>query len=293
MDTMRNGAIPLGELADIARYVQETVDRISRGLNKRDRAGRSPESFWRLSALDAVGIDPGSAVLQIEAPHDPELLPIALDAADAGVQAIELMVQALAAIAEGNQIPPQVAGPARRSLSNLVRVFDAHDHVTVEATSRGHTVTAALAPGMTVELSEEPEPPTPVPRPVEIVGELYGVDIHNHTYRIEDQFGRARRVSIGEDLDDRSLARALLGDVVHVTALPSNADAHGRPGRFIAISIGRIDPRRTLEFETMEFETMEFETWDIETAMEKVSPLGSIDDLDGERFESFRDRADD
>ncbi len=72
MDAERDGAIPLTELADIARSVQQTVDQIARSLNDRSGKGRPPDFLKKLSALEAVGIEPGSAVLEIEAPHDTE-----------------------------------------------------------------------------------------------------------------------------------------------------------------------------------------------------------------------------
>jgi hypothetical protein len=267
MTAEREGAIPLAELAAMAKSVQDTVDQIARSLSARTGPGRPPAYLSKLSALEAVAIEAGSAVLAIEAPHDMEGLPIHFDEPDAGVQAIEMFVQSIDALSHGDPPPPEIGDPAAGSLRAFVRSVEGHDQVDVESRTDGRTATARLVPRLVVDSDTDRTEDADPDAPVQIVGKLYEVNLHTHSYRIRDELGRTRSVTVGENLDDRTLARALLGEVVDVVAVPKEREGQG-PDHFVAVSIERVQR-----------ETADYYTWDLETALEGIEPIESIEDL--------------
>jgi hypothetical protein len=266
----RDGAIPLAELAAIAKSVQETVDRIARPLHGRSGPGRPPAHLARLTTLEAVAIESEGTVLCIQAPRDMEGLPIDLDEPDAGVQAILLFVQSVDALSRVEDLPPEIERPASRSLRAFVRSVEGRDEVLVEVTAGDETVTAHADS----EATSDPSGPT------RIVGKLYEVNLHTHTYRIRDELGATRFLRVGGNLDDRQLARTLLGEIVQVVAVP--ADGGEGPDQLVATSIQRVDPPKTGDYYT----------WDLATALEGIEPIESIEDLripglDGDEYDSF------
>jgi hypothetical protein len=268
MTAEREGAIPLAELAAIAKSVQDTVDRIARSLNDRSGRGRPPKFLAKVSALEAVGIEPGSAVLEIEAPHDMEELAMDFGEADAGVQAIELFVESIDALSRGDTPPPNVGAPAARSLRDFFKALENHDQVRVESAIAGTTTSAIFEPPLMLQPEEEQTDTPAIADTVEIIGRLYEVNLHTHTYRIRDDLGKTRFMTVGRDLDDRALARTLLGEVVRVTVVPEGIEG-SEPDHFVAISIGRVDRPQTSDYYT----------WDLEKALESIEPLRSIEDL--------------
>jgi hypothetical protein len=268
MTAEREGAIPLAELAAIAKSVQDTVDRIARSLNDRSGRGRPPKFLAKVSALEAVGIEPGSAVLEIEAPHDMEELAMDFGEADAGVQAIEIFVESIDALSRGDTPPRDIGAPAEKSLRDFFKALENHDQVRVESAIAGTTTSAFFEPPLMLQLEEEPSDTPAIADTVEIIGRLYEVNLHRHTYRIRDDLGKTRIMTVGGDLDDRALARTLLGEVVRVTVVAEGIDG-SEPDHFVAISIGRVDRPQTSDYYT----------WDLEKALESVEPLRSIEDL--------------
>lgn len=280
LDAERDGAIPLAELAGIASSVQETVNQIVRSLNSRSGAGRSTDLLKSLSFLEAVGIEKGSAILTIEAPHDMEQFSIEYDANDSGVQAVELFVESLAALGEGHAPPGKIGKPATKSLGHFVRSVRSHKRVRVESTVAGTVKTSEFVPDL---VAAPPrvlvEPPTSEDA-VELVGTLYGADVRRHQYRIEDDQGHTRYLSVPADVDDVTIVRTLLGEPVRVRAVSDPVEAG--PDHFVAKSIVGAKPRYMDEYYS----------WDLETALAGVEPIKSLDDLaipglDGEEFEAF------
>ena len=263
----RDGAIPLIELAAIAKSVQETVDRIARSLHGRSGPGRPPPHLAKLSTLEAVGIESEGTVLCIEAPCDLEGLPIDLDEPDAGVQAILLFVHSVDALSRVEDLPPEIERPASRSLRAFVRSVEDHDEVLVEVTAGDETATAQLVPRLVTDSDADSEATSDPSGPTTIVGKLYEVNLHTHTYRIRDELGVTRFLRVGGNLDDRQLARTLLGEIVQVVAVP--ADGGEGPDQLVATSIQRVDPPKTGDYYT----------WDLATALEGIEPIDSIEDL--------------
>lgn len=116
---------------------------------------------------------------------------------------------------------------------------------------------------------------------VEFVGTLYGVNLHTHTFRIEEQFGRRVLVTVREDADDRALARSLLGETVRVRAVHADGEGKGSD-QLVAIAVERVEPPGTSNYYT----------WNLEKALEGKEPLRSIRDLaipglGGDEFEAF------
>ena len=77
-----------------------------------------------------------------------------------------------------------------------------------------------------------------------------------------------QRHQIGDDLDDRMLARSLIGETVHVSAELAEKDGTGSD-QLIARAIDRVAPP----------EASEYYSWNLELSLERVRPLASIDDL--------------
>jgi len=265
MDAERDGAIPLAELAKIAQHVQDAVDRLARGLSGKDGPGRPPEELRRLSKLEAVGIEAGSAVLQIEAPHDMEEFPLDFAQPDAGVQAVGVFVASLAALSEGEDPPESVSGSAQRAIHSFLRAVEHHESVTVTSDADGVTARAHFVP----RLVKTPGHLEPVEEPgstVQVVGRLYSVNLDKHSYRVRDEFGRSQHFTLDDDLDQRQIARSLLGETVMVTA-KSLADRAGEPMQATAVSRVESPP------------SAEYRSWDALAAMEAAEPVESIDDL--------------
>ncbi len=280
MDAEREGAIPLAEFADIARSVEQTIDRIVRALNDRSGRGRPPAFLKKLSALEAVRIEPGSAVLVIEAPNEMENFPIDFEEADAGVQAIELFVNSLDALGRGEDPPTEIGEPARESLRSFAKAVEGHDRVRIESKVGDTTTTASFAPRLLLVPVEESILALDDEASTEIVGVLYGVNLHTRTYRIEDQLAKTHLLRLAEDLDDRAMG-SLLGETVRVRVVPADTEGKGADQLF-AVAIERVEPPRTSDYYT----------WDLEKALEGIEPLRSIEDLaipglDGDEADAF------
>ena len=129
MDAERDGAIPLAELADIVRSLQQTIDQIARAVDDRSGRGRPPWILKKLSTLKAIRFDSGRAALVIEAPHDVENLHIDFREADACVQALQLFVDSLDALSRGEDPPVEIGEPASKSLRFFVNVLGGYDRV--------------------------------------------------------------------------------------------------------------------------------------------------------------------
>lgn len=279
MDAERDGAIPLVELANIARSLQLTIDQITRALNDRSGQGRPPDFLGRLSALEAVGIEPGSAVLEIEAPHDMEQFAIDFEGEDAGVRAMQLFVTSIDAMSHGDDPPAEIGQPATKSLHAFARAVGGHDRVWIKtAVGATETVTSFNPRVLSAEI-EESEPIRNVARSREIVGVLYGVNLHTRTYRIEDGLAKTHIFKLSDELDDREIG-SLLGDTVHVEAATEDVDEGS--GQLTAVAIERVASP----------ETSDYYTWNLEQALEGKKPLRSIDDLaipglDGDEADAF------
>ncbi len=267
MDAERDGAIPLSELAGIARSVQQIIDQITRALNDRSGQGRPPDFLKKLSALEAVGIEPGSAVLVIEAPHDMENFPIDFGQADAGVQAIELFVQSIDALGRGVEPPAEIGEPATKFLQSFANAVGGHDRVWIESEVGDTTTAASFVPRLLGAAVEEPILAQGTEATLEIVGMLYGVNLHTRTYRIEDGLAKTHLFRLADDLDDRAIG-SLLGETVHVRAVPADVEDKGSD-QLTAVAIERVQP----------LGTSDYYTWDLEKALEGKKPLRSIKDL--------------
>jgi len=132
-----------------------------------------------------------------------------------------------------------------------------------------------------LQSEEEPADAPAIAETVEIVGRLYEANLHTHTYRLRDDLDRTRKMTVGGDLDDRALARRLLGDIVHVVAVSANGG--DEPDQLIATSIQHVEPPKTGDYYT----------WDLATALDGIEPIESIEDLripdlDGDEYDSFR-----
>lgn len=279
MDAERDGAIPLSELAGIAGSVQQIINQIVRALNDRSGQGRPPDLLKKLSALEAVGIQSGSAVLEIEAPHDMEQFEIDFGEADAGVQAIELFVQSIDALGRGVDPPADIGEPAMKSLRSFANAVEGHERVWVESLVASTVRRGEFSPSVVPTPSSEPVYP-PTTSSVELLGTLYEADVRRHQYRIEDERGHTQYLTMDDGLDDIAIARNLLGEVVRVTAVRDPGD----PGsdHFIARVVTSAQPSVVGEYYT----------WNLEEALADVAPVESLRDLaipglGGEEFDAF------
>ena len=156
-----NNAIPLAELADIARSVQQTIDRIVQFLNDRAGQGRPPDLLRRLSTLEAVSIDPKAGVLEIEAPADIEPFAIGSDEEDVGVQAIEVFVHRIGALSRGDSPPVELGQPAEKSLLSFAKAVGGHDRVRVTSQVGSKELVAIFVPDLVtavgIERAKAPE----------------------------------------------------------------------------------------------------------------------------------------
>jgi len=217
----------------------------------------------------------------MEAPHDMDELPIEFGQRDAGVQAIEMFVQSADALSHNMEPPVQIGRPAARSLLAFARAVANHEEVQVESNVRGAITNATFVPRLALNATVVPEAEVESRTSVEIVGTLYEVNLDKHQYRVRDELGTVRYLSLGEEMDVQALARSLLGEVVRVTATPAERVGRGKK-YFTAESFEQAAPPRSEEYYA----------WDLEAALARVEPLESIHDLaipglDGDEFDSF------
>lgn len=268
MDAERDGAIPLLELANIAKHVQDAVDRIARSLHDRSAAGRSPKLLKQLSALEAVGIETGSAVLEIEAPHNTEQFPIGFSEVDTGVRAIELFVETVDSLSHRADTPAEVSDVALSSVLKFSEAMRRHEHVRISFVSRDMETSVSFVPRLLgIDSNAVPKEPASLVS-VNIIGRLYEVNLDNNMYRVKDELGRVHYVSLATTLDTQSIARSLLGETVRITATPAEGGPDGHD-RLDASAIVRVGPPHTDDYYS----------WDVATALDRVDPIESIGDL--------------
>jgi hypothetical protein len=267
MDVETDDAISEAELLAVQASVHKSVERIARALHDRQGQGRSPAFLKELSALEAVTVDARSSVLSFEAPHDTEQFPIDFGESDAGVQAIELFVQAVGVLLDGEDLAALIGDPAERSVRAFVGAVGTHDRVSIEA-SVGKTDTA-----LTFD-------PHTVPRPrshgwssrslttLSFVGRLYGINLLTHSFRFKDELGRTRFLTVSGDLDEVALGRTLLGEIVYVGAETAAAD-RDISEHFVATTIEPADHSMVAEFQR----------WELGTAATGVESSQSTEEL--------------
>jgi hypothetical protein len=195
-----------------------------------------------------MSIDVDQSMISFEAPHDTEQFPIDFGKGDAGVQATELFVHSIGALLDGRNLSETIGDPASRSVHRFMRSVDVHHAVQVVA-AVGETETAIEFDPAEVPKGERRRSATSL----SFVGRLYGANLGTRTFRFKDELGRTRLVTVGEDLDEVSLARELLGDIAYVDANASDEDS----SRFIASAIRRVDP----------LVASQYEAWDAGTAL--------------------------
>jgi hypothetical protein len=156
MDAERDGAIPLTELASIARTFQEAIDAIAHAIN--DRAGQRypPAVLEKLSALQAVRIDSEAAVLEIEASGDAGPFSIDPKDQDAGVQAIELFVRAIDAMSRGEDPAVESGSRAATSILAFARAMGSHGRVWIKSKIGETELSASFVPLLLSTDAESP-----------------------------------------------------------------------------------------------------------------------------------------
>ena len=263
----RDNAISLAELADIARSVQHTIDRIARSLNDSAEQAMQSDLLRSLSTLEAVSIDSRAGVLEIEAPADIEPFAIGSGEEDVGVQAIEIFVHRIGALSRGESPPVEIGQPAEKSLLSFAKAVGGHDRVWVTSQVGGTETVASFDPGSLGSGLDRLAPVPDASTSREIVGMLYGINLHTKTYRIEDGLTRASIFKLAEGVDDRAIV-SLLGEMVHVRVVAGEADEKSSDW-LTAVTIERVAPP----------ETSDYYTWDFEKALAGVEPIKSIHDL--------------
>lgn len=224
------GKIPLDDIARIAQDTQELIRRLARGISGRGGPGRTPKDLERLTDLLLVGLHEGSTVIEIEAPAAQAEFELPDVQPDIGVQAIDALMKGLDAAINRQPLPHTFSEPALAGLRQWFVSLGNYSEVALDAQTKGHRTVTFVPANARESLFEGPleleEPLILDERAIE--GVLYAVNLHSHTYSIEDDAGRSIRCTLSEEPENIG---QLLGHRVRAEGV-SSVDDEGRIEHF-------------------------------------------------------------
>jgi len=277
-----DGALALDDLAEVARHAQELVRGLARAIVDRAKPGRPPAYLEDATELFAVGIRPGSAVLEIEAPARNAAFDMPDEVGfDVGIQALEMVAKGLDSIAKNEPLPPQYSPTARGFLRNLINATSSYDRLEWRVTHDRHETVAAVTPADAV-IPEMRGPMTRLPKRETVEGELYALNARTGTYTLEDLTHYSVKCHVEPDSTladrlDRLVRRTVsIHGVVH-------RDSSGRITDVDVEEAGIPD----------EAEDRTFWGFDLEAALSAIKPIDAIEalaisGLSTEEADSFR-----
>lgn len=260
-----HGAISLGDLSGIARHTQDTVRALARSLGGEEGPGRSSSIVTLASELVATAIRSGSTVLEIVAPAWSDELDIPTEDVgfDVGVQAIDLVTEAIQAIGSSRRLPDRFTDQARDHLRALFAAMSHFDRLDWKVTHHGQTDRASVRPaGATVP---QLVPQSVEPELVVVIGELYALNSHRGTYTVEDDLGYSIRCRVPPESDVAAELNRLVGGRVGITGVATR----DRSGRVSSVAGSRV--------ETLVQQRDESWTFDTSAALRSARPIADLD----------------
>ena len=268
-----DGEVPLDVLASIGRHLQQLLRRLGRQASDRAGAGRTPEELRRLTGLLLVGLRDGSTTLEFAGP--PLEVQFELDVAkDAGMQALDRLLEVLAAMAQPEpRLPEDMAAPAAESLRALVGSLTSYAEVEVAVSRADRSDRVELRPNVAARALAgrrqpgDPEVPAAVVR--QVAGKLYALNLHTGRFQIEDDLGATIDLSVPGEL--QPVAQRLAGRAV-VASGTAFLDARGR----LRVDVFGIEPEDLAV--AVDFQAFRASN-DLDDLLADATPLRSLDDL--------------
>lgn len=262
-----DGAISLYDLSGVAKHTQDTVRSLARSLAGEVGPGRSSSFITLASELVATAIRSGSSVLEILAPAWSDELDIPAEDVgfDVGVQAIDLVSEAIQAVGSARPLPDRFTEQARDHLRALFAAASRFDRLDWKATHHGQTKKASVRPaGATVP----PLVPQPVePETVVVIGELYALNSHRGTYTVEDDLGYSIRCHVSPESELAAELNGLVGGRVGITGVATR-DRSGRVTSVVGWRVESVSEQRD-----------EYWSFDTAAALRSAQPIDDLDAL--------------
>lgn len=234
-----DGEVPLDDLAHIGQHLQQLVRRLGRQVSDRTGAGRTPEGLRRLTGLLLVGLRTGTTTLEFAGPPLDAQLELDIDE-DAGTQALDRLVDALAAMAQPEpRLPDDLSPAAAESIWGLVGSLAPYPEVEV-AVSRGErSDRVGFSPSVAVQAlgdgRQPDEPGAAVVSVRQVAGTLYALNLHTGRFQIEDDLGATIDLAVPAEL--RPGALRFVAKVV-VASGTGDPDTRGR----LRLDVTGIEP---------------------------------------------------
>ena len=240
---VRDGEMPLADLAKVADQTQRVVTRIARGLIDDRSPGPTPGNVADATTLFLIGLGRGSIVLDIalSAPTQDTLnaqgMPIQL-----GEIAITALAESLEILSEDESTPVLPVGiddKAVEDIDDWLRTLRDYQHVTIDAELSNSSFQAEIVPRdarkKLKNATSQPAMPYISADHQAITGRLYALNLRTGTFRIEDDAHHSIRLTVPEDM--RSEAAQLIDAKVRAIGKVSLDEHH----RLLSFNVAALE----------------------------------------------------
>lgn len=231
-ENVRDGEMPLADLAKVADQTQRVVTHIARGLIDNRSLGPIPRKVADATTLFLIGLGRGSIVLDLA------LSGPAQDALSAQGMPAELGELALTALAESLELlsedepapilPVGIDDKAVEDIDQWLRTLRGYQHVTIDAELNNSSFRADIVPRdarkKLQNATSQPSMPYVSADHQAITGRLYALNLRTGTFMIEDDARHAIRLTVPEDM--RSEAAQLINTRVRAIGKVSLDEHH-------------------------------------------------------------------
>lgn len=242
-DRVRDGEMPLTDLAKVAEQTQRVVMRIARGLIDDRFPGPVPQNVADATTLFLTGLGRGSVVLDIALAAPPQ------DTLNAQGMPIQIGEIAMTALIESLQIlsddepapvlPVGIDDKAVDDIDEWLRTLRRYQHVTIDAELTRSSFQAEIVPRdarkKLQNATSQPTIPYISADHQAITGRLYALNLRTGTFRIEDDARHSIRLTVPEDM--RSEAAQLVDTRVRAIGNASLDEHH----RLLSFNVAALE----------------------------------------------------
>lgn len=263
-----DGAIPLAQLAAMAD-LQQAVFRLAKSIEGRaGKRGRSPQMIEELSRLLAVGIEAGSAVLEINAPTVAGQLPLS----DVGLEALNALEDALETLSRGDPLGTTVDEWSQEGIGSFLSGLSAYESIELEDRRADSVRRIAVQPNLARRAIQTARLPSATTD--NISGKLYELNVNTGTYRIEDDLGRSHLLDFDSTPNSLEHVRPLIGRRVVAQGTKHSGSGIRKRFRATTLELAEAPPQA------------DFYGFDLARALQETHPVKSVADL---RIDNFDD----
>jgi hypothetical protein len=240
---VRDGEMPLADLAKVAEQTQRVVTRIARGLIDDRSPGPIPGNVADATTLFLVGLGRGSIVLDIAllAPAQDTLnaqgMPLQL-----GEIAITALAESLELLAEDEPAPVLPVGIDDKAVDDIadwLRTLRDYQRVSIDVELSHSSFQTEIVPRdvrkKLKNATSQPSMPYISADHQAITGRLYALNLRTGTFRIEDDAHHSIRLTVPEDM--RSEAAQLVEAKVRAIGRASLDEHH----RLLSFSVAALE----------------------------------------------------